>query len=222
MLPRLLVPALVAALLPGAALAAPVSLKSLGDTCLETTLKNCTVAAAGYVAPRDTSRLAYQIQSGVDEYEGMAGGVVVFVETDGAWELLASDFNGVWYQLPRLSEAEPILFHLPGVTAGTGSFNADVLFEFSADDKEWRRVDMDSWWEGVEAKLPKGLEIWKGVTYDFGEDYWGEYVARTSLWQETDANCCPTGGSAVIHFTVEDGALKAGDVEYEEQKGEAE
>ncbi len=222
MLPRLLVPALVAALLPAAALAAPVSLKAIGDTCLPSDLKNCTVVASGFVAPRDTTRLAYQIQSGVDEYDGMIGGVIVLSETDGEWQVLDSDFNGVWYQLPKLSEAEPTLFHVPGVTAGTGAFNADVLFEYLPDDKTWRRVDMDSWWEGVEAKLPKGLEIWKGVSYDFGEDYWGQYVARTSLWQETDGNCCPTGGSAVIHFTVEDGALKAGDVDYEEPKEEAE
>lgn len=222
MLPRLLLPALVAALLPGAALAAPVSLKSLGDTCLESELKNCTIFAAGYVAPRDTPRLAYQIQSGVDEYEGVAGGVVVFAEVDGDWQLLGSDFSGVWYQLPRLSEADQTLFHVPGITAGTGAFNADLLFEFLPDDKAWQRVDMDSWSEGISDKLPEGLEIWKGVSYDFGEDYWGQYVARTSLWKDSDGNCCPTGGSAVIHLTVEDGALKAGDVDYEPPKEEAE
>lgn len=222
MLPRLLLPALLATLVPGAALAAPISLKALGDECLQSELKTCTVVAAGYVAPRDTSRLAYQIQSGVDEYDGMAGGVVVFVETDGAWEPLASDFSGVWYQLPRLSEADQTLFHVPGVTAGTGSFNADLLFEYVKDSNEWRQVDIGGWLATIGDKLPKGLDIWKGVSYDFGETYWGQYVARTSLWQETDANCCPSGGSAVIHFTVEDGALKAGDVEYEEPKEEAE
>ena len=220
MLPRLLVPALLAALLPVAAFAAPVSLKSLGDTCLESELKTCTIVAAGYVAPRDTPRLAYQIQAGVDEYDGTAGGVVVFAEVDGAWQLLGSDFSGVWYRLPRLSEADQTLFHIPGVTAGTGSFNADVLFEFAADEKAWRRVDMETWWDGITEKLPKGLEIWKGVSYDFGEAYWGEYVARTSLWKSDDANCCPTGGSAVIHFALDDGALTLGDVEYEEPKAE--
>jgi hypothetical protein len=217
---------MLVALVPGAALAAPVSLKSINDTCIESELQNCTVAASGFVAPQDTTRLAYQIQRGVDEYDGIAGGVVVFSEVDGKWELLAKDFSGVWYQLPRLSEAEPIVFHVPGVTAGTGSFNADLLFEFvlpeSTELPHWQRVDMDSWWEAIDGKLPKGLEIWKGVSYDFGEAYWGQYVARTSLWQETDGNCCPTGGSAVIHFTIEDGALKAGDVDYEEPKEEAE
>lgn len=220
MLPRLLLPALLAALLPGAALAAPVSLKALGDTCVETTLKTCTVAASGFVAPQDTTRLAYQIQRGVDEYEGMAGGVVIFSEVDGGWELLASDFSGVWYQLPRLSEADETLFHVPGVTAGTGSFNADLLFQYLPDTSTWQRVDMDSWGETINSKLPKGLEIWKGVSYDFGEAYWGQYVARTSLWKSDDANCCPSGGSAVIHFTLEDGALKAGEVDYEEPKAE--
>lgn len=220
MLPRLALPALLAGLLPAVAFAAPISLKSLGETCLETTLENCTVVAGGYVSPRDTARLAYQIQSGIDEYDGMAGGVVVFSQVDGAWTLLDSDFNGVWYELPRLSEAEPVLFHMPGVTAGTGSFNADVLFEYVEDSGEWRRVDIESWWEGVTDKLPEGLEIWKGVRYDFGESYWGEYVARTSLWKETDANCCPTGGTAVIHLSVEDGALKLGEVDYEEPKAE--
>ncbi len=220
MLPRLLLPALVAAFLPGAALAAPVSLKALGDTCVETELKTCTVAASGFVAPQDTTRLAYQIQRGVDEFEGMAAGVVVFAEVDGGWELLTSDFSGIWYQLPRLSEADQTLFHIPGRTAGTGSFNADLLFQYLPDSSTWQRVDMESWWEGITSKLPEGLEIWKGVSYDFGEAYWGQYVARTSLWKDDDANCCPTGGSAVIHLTIEDGALKAGDVDFEEPKAE--
>lgn len=191
---------------------AQVSLKSIGDTCLESDLKDCTVASAGFVAPYEAPRLAWQVQAGVDEYGGVSGGAVILMEGDGGWAALASDFSGVYYQLPKLSEAEQTLFHVPGITAGTGAFNADLLFEYLPDDNTWRPVDMGSW--DVDGKLPDGLGIWKGVDYSFGEFGWGDMRARTALWKDDDGNCCPTGGEATIHFTLENGKLVAGAVDY--------
>jgi hypothetical protein len=207
----------IARLLPLAALLATpalaqVSVKGIGDTCLSDTLKDCKVTSAGFVAPYDAPRLAWQVQSGVDEYDGVAATVVVLEEKDGAWQVLTTNADGVWYQMPRLSEAEQTLFHVPGITAGTGAFNADLLFEYLPDEGAWRAVDLDSW--TVEGKLPEGLGIWKGVDYSFGEYAWGDMRARTALWNDMDGNCCPTGGEAVIHFTLEDGKLVAGDVDY--------
>ena len=208
---------LLARLLPlSALLATPalaqVSVKTIGDVCIGDTLEDCTVSSAGFVAPRDAPRLAWQVQSGVDEYGGVAANVVVLVEEEGAWQVLTSNSDGVWYQMPRLSEAEQTLFHVPGITAGTGAFNADLLFEYVPADRVWRAVDMDSW--DVADKLPEGLGIWKGVDYSFGEYGWGDMRARTALWNDMDGNCCPTGGEAVIHFTLEEGKLVAGDVDY--------
>lgn len=220
MLRHMLLPAIAALCLPGLALAAPVSVKSIGDTCLESEVQKCTVAAAGFVASEGVPRLAYQIQRGVDEYDGTIGGVVVLTEIDGEWTALDSDFSGVWYQLPRLTEIDSILFHIPGFTAGSGSYNADLLFQYDPDASAWKRIDIDSWGNDLDGKLPDGLEIWKGVGYDFGSMSWGQMIARTSLWKEDDANCCPSGGEAVIHFEIKDGALAVTTVDYEEPKSD--
>lgn len=216
MLPRLLLPALLMLLFPGALEAAPVSLKTIGTDCIESTLKDCTVLSAGYVTPGRVLGLAYQIQSGTDEYGGMNGGVVLYAQTREGWEFLGVDFAGAYYDLPRLSETDETLFHIPGYAAGTSRANADVLLEYIPDNRYWRRVDIDSWWETIDGRLPPGLGISKGVAYDFGLTQWDKYVARTSLWTEADANCCPSGGTAEIYFALEDGALKVTDVIYSE------
>jgi hypothetical protein len=67
---------------------------------------------------------------------------------------------------------------------------------------------MDQWLTDIGSKLPPGLEIWKGVEYDFSRP-WSGLVARTPLWQSNDANCCGTGGSAVIALEIVDGRLVA-------------
>lgn len=195
-----------------------VSIKSIDRQCLETSLSDCVVRAAGFVTPDDAPPLAYQLQSGIDEYDGIAGAAVVYQQIDGAWQKLALGTDGVVYELPHLAQNDQVLFHIPGFTAGTGAFNADLLFEYGAPDAggdgQWHSVDMDAWLETVAEFLPPEREIWKGVDYNFGDWYWGDYNARTSLWQPDDANCCATGGSAVIHFDIVDYALKVSSVDY--------
>jgi hypothetical protein len=70
---------------------------------------------------------------------------------------------------------------------------------------------MEDWLVGVE--LPEGLEIWKGVAFDFSNP-WSGYVARTSLWRSDDGNCCPTGGSAEIGLEIEGDKLVGKEAEY--------
>lgn len=200
-------------LLPTALAAAePLGLTEIGTTCLASPLTDCTVLTAGFINADDTgapSRLAWQTQSGISAADGSVGGFVLLQNTDNDWTVLDSAFDAARFLLPR--QADWGLLHIPGYTAGTGSFNADRLYQLA--DNSWTAIDLDAWQTTITTLLPAGLEIWKGVNYDF-TSFYDDLNANTALWRSDDANCCPTGGSAVIHFTIEDGALVATSVDY--------
>lgn len=189
-------------LMPIAAYAAPPLPAGFDTECMETILLDCSVSAAGMTTLMDGVGIAYQIQTGYSEETGSGAGVVLFDLVDDAWTLLDRDYAGVVYEVPRLVEGEEIILHVAGFTAGTGSYNADLLYVRDYESPEWRKIDLESWREDVVALLPEGLEIWKGVDFDFGDWFWAAYNARTPLWQQSDANCCPTGGWAEIEFEI--------------------
>lgn len=192
---------------------AQVSLKSIGDTCLETELDACKVLTAGYFNRADYSDadgeplIAWQTQAGTGEY-GTIGGFVLFRHDGDGWAVLDSGFDG-YFQLPSLNEEN--LLHMPGYSQGTGVFNTDRLFRLEEDGTTWTPIDMGTWLDGVQ--LPKDLEIWKGVDFDFSNP-WSGYLARTSLWRPDDGNCCPSGGTAVITLEIEGDKLVGKEVEY--------
>lgn len=196
------------------ALAQLTAIDALETTCIETQLDVCEVVASGYISAKDVPRIAFQMQSGSSNDFGVGAGAVLYTETDGAWTLLANDFNGVLYDMPRLSVGEMVLLHVAGVTAGTGAFNADLLFALDTDTGDWKAVDLVSWYETVDTLLPEGMQIWKGVDFNFDDWFYEDYYARTSLWLDSDANCCPSGGWATIHFDITDYALVARSVSY--------
>lgn len=203
--------------LPADIRAAP--LPGLDDTCLQTQLKGCSVLASGYIAAEHGPRIAFQTQAGFTAEDGVKGGVVLFTEASDGWTLFASAFDGYRYDTPRLIEHEQTMLHVAGTTSGTGNYNADLLFLW--DDtgaalyrEGWRQIDIYRWFSTIDALLPAGLEIWKGVDYDFDDWFWVELDARTPLWRADDGNCCPTGGWAIIHLAFEDDALVATGVDY--------
>lgn len=204
--------------IPQYAAASQNVLDGINTTCLESELKECNVTSSGFIKITEGPSLAFQIQDGYSEDTGTGAGVVIYEQTGDKWNLLTKDFFGVQYTLPRIIEGERILLHVPGLTAGTGAYNADILFEYvEATDgqaSKWQKVDIENWRTSIEDFLPKGLGVWKGVAFDFGSWFEGDYMARTPLWQEDDANCCATGGSAIIHFTIENGVLKTSGVDY--------
>jgi len=62
--------------------------------------------------------------------------------------------------------------------------------------------DNFTWREGLGARLPQGLEVWKGVNFAYEA-----LMADTALWRTSDANCCPTGGEAHLDFEIRDDRL---------------
>ncbi len=195
--------------------AEPVDLDDIGTSCLETSLDGCKVYSAGYLNVADfsdndgTPFLAWQTQLGSTTTDGIIGGFVLFEHDGDSWSVLDSSFDG-FFEVPRLNQDG--LLHVPGYSQGTGAFNMDRLYQHADDG--WTAINMDEWFEKVGPMLPAGLEIWKGVEYDFSHP-WAGLVARTSLWQSDDGNCCPTGGSAVITLEIQDDRLVATGVDYQ-------
>lgn len=202
------------ALLVATPAAAQVSLKSIGDTCIETELDDCKVLTAGFFNRADYSDaggeplIAWQTQMGSTEDYGTIGGFVLFRHDGSGWVVADKGFDG-YFQVPTFNEEN--VLHMPGYSQGTGVFNTDRLYRLDDDGAKWTPISLDSWLDGVE--LPDGLEIWKGVDFDFANP-WAGYAARTSLWRGDDGNCCPSGGSAVISLTIEGDRVVGGKVEH--------
>lgn len=194
----------------------PVVLADFDTTCVETILKDCRVLSAGYLN-RDTGDtigtpfLAWQTQSGFTDEDGSLGGVVLLQHLDGGWTVFGTGFDGYRYEPPTLNQDG--LLHVEGYTAGTGAFNADLVYRLDDTGMTWQKIDVDSWLASINDFLPPGLGIWKGVDYDF-ESAWRGYSASTSLWRSDDANCCATGGSAVIHFDLGKDSITVDTVDY--------
>ncbi|MGV8929259.1 MAG: hypothetical protein ACOH1E_05875 [Brevundimonas sp.] len=178
----------------------------LGRECVATGLEGCSSPMGGYLAVAG-GELQWQLQGGYTEENGLSGGIV-FIGDAGAAGLgpvkpIAWSFDAARFEAPVLlpggNPDGAVYIAVPGVHAGSGSGNADVLFRWDApDSRRLTQIDTWSWRDSLEDKLPEGLEIWHGVRFD-----WSNMVAFTPLWQAGDGNCCGTGGTATLSFEIE-------------------
>lgn len=171
---------------------------NLESACLGAVLQSCRVSAAGMTTSEDgRTRILWQLQRGFTDVAGVRDGVVLLSEVRGGWRLLGWSFEGHTYEPPRLiTQDGMVLLHLPGLAGGSGARNADLLYSFRAEG--WQEVETESWWNALPVRLPRGLEVWQAVRYDFAEP-----TARADLWRDGDANCCPTGGRAWLDLRIE-------------------
>ncbi len=180
---------------------------ALASGCVPILLNDCHTVSGGYVARRDGPTLYWQLQRGVTETRGVGGGFVLLeLEADGTTlRPVAWDYAGYIYGRPEWTGDEGGVAHvaIPGVHGGTGAHNADVIFRLTDNaDRPLRQIDNFTWREGLDARLPQGLEVWKGVNFAYEA-----LMANASLWRASDANCCPTGGEAFLDFEIRDDRL---------------
>lgn len=175
----------------------------LGSACLSRWLTmGCTVPAAGVVRDGGLTIL-YQIMTGSSEDYGISAGVMLWdASGPGVPKLIGWTFEGVEMRTPKLN-AERGLLWVPGTTSGTGVGNADILYQKRGG--RWVEIDMENWQDALGGRLPPGIGAWHGVAYEFMGDAMG---AETDLWQQSDANCCPTAGHANLGFVIEGDRLK--------------
>ncbi|MCW3475090.1 lysozyme inhibitor LprI family protein [Limobrevibacterium gyesilva] len=154
----------------------------------------CKVQDSGSVAGAPGPALVYQLQVYDDAGRRSGAAVVVLAATgtDQVVPVVWAQGGSTQFGAPGIvtNPAGPFLL-LPGHSLGTGDYSAEALYAWR--DGTWREVDIESWVEALGQRLPKGLGAWKGIYPD-----WLSMTARTDLWQDQDANCCPTGGSAEI------------------------
>jgi len=112
---------------------------------------------------------------------------------DGLYVPVFADRRGVTgCAAPRLYQGPTgVMLHLPCHHHGTGNINFESLY--ARQGGQWRERDIESWTFDLRERLPRGLEVWKGIYPDYAR-----LTARTPLWRPGDGNCCPTGGRADI------------------------
>lgn len=199
----------------------PVSASAqTASTCWHSALSDCEVTAEGIIPTHfDATAIRFQIQSGYSTEYGAGGALIVEQSVDGSWQSLIEDYRGHTYAFPVEAIFDQHLLHFAGVGSGTAAPNADVLLQFvHADDESghWQQVDIDSWKTTLLQYLPRHTDATHGVNYDFGDNFWPGMHAQTPLWRDTDANCCPSGGYAFIHFSIEDAVLSVTSVDVTE------
>lgn len=178
----------------------------LGRDCAATALRGCSSPMGGYLALREAS-LMWQVQTGFTDEDGVSGGVV-FIGDAGAARIgptapVAWSFDAARFEAPVLLTGPEfdgaVYIAVPGVRAGSGAGDADLLFRWDAPDtRQLTQIDTWSWRDDLEDRLPPGLEIWQGLRFD-----WPEMLAFTPLWQPGDGACCGTGGTAILSFEIE-------------------
>jgi hypothetical protein len=187
---------------------------SLAGACVEIALSGCSSPMGGYLnlgrgvtEGEPDRRLYWQLQDGFTPEDGVKGGFVLLQQVEGAWRPVVWDHQGYTY-LPPVSlgrtDDGAELIAASGRYAGTGYYNADVIMRWTPGrgGGVWEQIDNWTWRDGLNARLPGGLEVWKGVNFNY------EIMqATTALWRPNDGNCCPTGGSAVLSFKIEGEAL---------------
>ncbi len=177
-----------------------------GDNCMSGWLdQGCRVTASGVLRARDGRKIYWQMQDGASGDDGVGAGIILWAGSGvGTATLIGFSFDGVFYDPPRLTQDGMIW--VPGRVMGTGNGNADLLFRFDPS-AGWQDIELESWRDSLDARLPKGFGVWKGVEYDF------EGLAATSkLWRDKDPNCCPSGGEILLDFGIEGRKLVLKDV----------
>lgn len=176
----------------------------LAERCVDFQLMGCAVRMGGFLFdPNGDRSLYWQLQTGADPFRGITGGVVLLTPEGGRLRPAAWTFDGAQFDAPVVidGDEDSTLIVAPGIHAGSGGGRADVVFRWAADGA-LVQIDNWTWRDGLSARLPEGLDVWQGVKIDYEN-----MVALTPLWRRNDGNCCPTGGMAVLSFTLDGDVL---------------
>ncbi len=181
---------------------------SLARTCPEGVTDVCRIDGAGVIiGPGDEEAglpahpLYWQQLRMGSEWDMPRAAVILYTPTtDGRLKAATWVQTAIVHEPPVVIEGQGDLYvAVPGYHDGTGRANADVLFRWTPGaDRPFTQIDITSWKDDLAARLPPGLEVWKGVAYR-----WPYLMAETSLWQANDANCCASGGEAWIDFRID-------------------
>lgn len=190
------------------------SIQTLADRCVPVHLENCQTVEGGYFNARGR-RLYWQLQEGDVDDNAASAGFAFFTESSGVLTPVFWAFEAHDYERPVLMwvgyHPEPVIA-IGGTMAGNGHYNADVILRWSGGQQALIPVDNQSWRGDLRERLPEGLEIRKGLTFQYWEA--GRVTADADLWR-SGGDCCPDGGKARLYFDIEGDALVLKDVEFQ-------
>ena len=194
----------------------PVS--DLSTRCVATRLQGCQIEQSGSFTLADGTTLYFQQQAGSTEDDGMSTAMVV-LSPEGArlkpvfW--LAGPLGVLPLDTWRSDEDGagdgPTYVALPAYGQGTGHHWEGAMFRWNGRDAAPTEIDVHTWLDRLDEALPEGLGVWKGPQF-----HWGWLSAESPLWQDSDANCCATGGKVFVELKIEGDALVAANVSVED------
>lgn len=135
-------------------------------------------------------------------YHARRGAAIFAREGGGArvvFERVDREIGSMVFRDPPQLRPHPAgtILYIPMQVDGTGVFNESEYY--LRREGRWERLDYDSWQADLGTRLPKGLEIWKGIWLDLKT-----LRATPGLYRAGDANCCPSGGTAEIQLGIRD------------------
>ncbi|MFZ1741713.1 MAG: hypothetical protein WAT93_02605 [Pontixanthobacter sp.] len=177
---------------------------TLSRRCLYLTEARCWVVASGTFASMERGGPVIWQHMELAPKDGPAVEMIVMAEnaTGNGYRLVLAEQTEGYFTPPDLVENsdQGVVFHIPGRMGGTGFGNADVLLVRTK--QQWHRVNLDEWFDQVNALLPDGFEIRQGVRFDFREMF-----AYSPVWRPEDGQCCGSGGTVFIDFRVKEWKL---------------
>lgn len=180
--------------------------------CLVGAAMQCRVVGGGALTSSDEiaeRRVVWQQIEALDETEIVPLRMTIAWDVTDAPRLIGfTETDGIVMPPRLVDNGEDLILHLPGYSSGTASANADTLYVWRAPG--WANIGMESWKNDLTGRVPAGMGLWKGVEYD----YYG-LSSRFSLWRETDANCCPTGGDAYVDLAIGEDRLTIDNLFYQ-------
>jgi hypothetical protein len=112
------------------------------------------------------------------------------------FERVSNDIGALIYEKPQIiSGRDRTLLYLPIALDGTGNGNESEYY--LREKGKWEPIESQGWLSDLQSRIPAGLQIWKGV--------WPKLdtmEAEAGLYRKGDANCCPTGGTALIRLAI--------------------
>lgn len=145
----------------------------------------------------------------VVRYSDGLTGVVVERETDRFLPVLYVKPELQIERLQVMKVGNEDLLAYSTTISGTGHFTVD--YYFTLDHGIPKSVHYNSALrEELQKILPKGDGVWKGGGFNADT-----FMFSHSVWEEGNANCCPTGGSVEVVFGLEKGQFVVKSSRYE-------
>jgi hypothetical protein len=119
-----------------------------------------------------------------------------YFETNG--DGLFLEPNHFLFQSSNSADTVEII-HFSELTYGTGNFIKEHMFSISSTG-ELSEVEFMPAPKSYKDKLKKGEGIWKGEMNQFSDN---GLSFTFHIWNDNDANCCPTAGKVTGSYTIE-------------------